>query len=79
LFAPFHSNSSGVLWLYSINYLGLTKKLWLIRDWQKCGFLSIEINVKTWLLDIQQSIEKIDEFLGGQRDFSATLTNTAFQ
>jgi hypothetical protein len=39
----------------------------------------MEINVKTWLLDIQQSIEEIDEFLGDQRDFSATLTNTAFQ
>lgn len=31
----------------------------------------MEINVKTWLLDIQQSIEEIDEFLGDQRDFSA--------
>ena len=31
----------------------------------------MKINVKTWLLDIQQSIEEIDEFLGDQRDFSA--------
>ena len=31
----------------------------------------MEINIKTWLLDIQQSIEEIDEFLGNERDFSA--------
>lgn len=31
----------------------------------------MDINIKTWLLDIQQSIEEIFEFLGDRRDFSA--------
>ena len=31
----------------------------------------MEINIKTWLLDIQQSFEEIFEFLGDSRDFIA--------
>jgi uncharacterized protein with HEPN domain len=31
----------------------------------------MDINIKTWLLDIQQSIEEIFEFLGDHRDFFA--------
>jgi uncharacterized protein with HEPN domain len=31
----------------------------------------MDINIKTWLLDIQQSIEEIFEFLGERRDFMA--------
>lgn len=31
----------------------------------------MDINIKTWLLDIQQSIDEIVEFVGDQRDFSA--------
>jgi uncharacterized protein with HEPN domain len=31
----------------------------------------MDINIKTWLLDIQQSIEEIVEFVGDRRDFSA--------
>ncbi len=31
----------------------------------------MDINIKTWLLNIQQSIEEIFEFLGERRDFSA--------
>jgi len=31
----------------------------------------MEINIKTWLLDIQQSIEEIFEFLGDRKDFIA--------
>ena len=29
----------------------------------------MDIKIKTWLLDIQQSIEEIDEFLGEERNF----------
>ena len=28
-------------------------------------------NIKTWLVDIQQSIEEINDFLGERRDFFA--------
>jgi hypothetical protein len=31
----------------------------------------MDINIKTWLLDIQQSIEEIFDFLGDNRDFFA--------
>jgi uncharacterized protein with HEPN domain len=31
----------------------------------------MDINIKTCLLDIQQSIEEIFEFLGERRDFTA--------
>jgi uncharacterized protein with HEPN domain len=31
----------------------------------------MDINIKTWLIDIQQSIEEIFDFLGDQRDFFA--------
>lgn len=31
----------------------------------------MDINIKTWLVDIQQSIEEINEFLGERRDFFA--------
>ena len=31
----------------------------------------MDINIKTWLLDIQQSIDEIFEFLGDRRDFIA--------
>ena len=31
----------------------------------------MDTNIKTWLLDIQQSIEEIFEFLGDHRDFFA--------
>lgn len=31
----------------------------------------MDINIKTWLLDIQQCIEEIFEFLGNKRDFIA--------
>jgi uncharacterized protein with HEPN domain len=31
----------------------------------------MDINIKTWLLDIQQSIEEIFDFLGDRRDFFA--------
>jgi len=31
----------------------------------------MDTNIKTWLLDIQQSIEEISEFLGDHRDFFA--------
>jgi uncharacterized protein with HEPN domain len=31
----------------------------------------MDINIKTWLFDIQQSIDEIFEFLGDRRDFSA--------
>jgi uncharacterized protein with HEPN domain len=30
----------------------------------------MDIHIKTWLFDIQQSIEEIFEFLGDRRDFS---------
>jgi uncharacterized protein with HEPN domain len=29
----------------------------------------MDINIKTWLVDIQKSIEEIFEFLGDRRDF----------
>lgn len=29
----------------------------------------MDINIKTWLLDIQRSIEEIEEFIGESRDF----------
>jgi len=32
----------------------------------------MDINIKTWLLDIQQSIEEIFDFLGDNRDFLLT-------
>lgn len=31
----------------------------------------MDINIKTWLVDIQQSIEEINDFLGERRDFFA--------
>lgn len=31
----------------------------------------MDINIKTWLLDIKQAIDEIFEFLGDNRDFSA--------
>jgi uncharacterized protein with HEPN domain len=31
----------------------------------------MDSNIKTWLLDIQQSIDEIDEFLGERKDFLA--------
>ena len=39
----------------------------------------MDINIKTWLLDIQQSIEEIVEFVGDRRDFSAYQTKKAVE
>lgn len=48
---------------------GPSRIVFLDNSWRVPRFRFMYTNIKTWLLDIQQSIDEIFEFLGEHRDF----------